>query len=63
FAAAGRAVRAGESRFDPIAENWLNSPTSLTIGNLSHELRTALFADHGVNRGDLTTSLKQLTAS
>lgn len=52
FAASGSPLLAGETRFDPIAENWLNAPMDFTSDALMSDLRLALLDDHGVSRAD-----------
>ncbi len=52
FAASGSPLLAGETRFDPIAENWLDAPMDFTSDALMSDLRLALLDDHGVSRAD-----------
>lgn len=62
FAAAGRDALAGEQRFDPVAENWLNAPMDYTSEALMAELRRELFDDHGVDRPDFESITARLAA-
>lgn len=63
FAAGGSPLLAGEMRFDPIAENWLNAPMDFTSDALMSDLRLALLDDHGVSRADFESITARLTAS
>jgi hypothetical protein len=49
--AAGRDVL-GTDAFDPVAENWLNSPMDFTADALMSDLRRDLFEQHNVDRTD-----------
>ena len=63
FAAGGSPLLAGETRFDPIGENWLNSPMDFTSDALMSDLRLALLDDHGVSRADFESITARLTAT
>jgi hypothetical protein len=63
FAAGGSPLLAGETRFDPIAENWLNAPMDFTSDALMSDLRLALLDDYGVSRADFESITARLTAS
>jgi hypothetical protein len=62
YAEAGRPSLSGETRFDPIAENWLNAPMDFTSDALTSDLRLALFDDHGVDRPDFESITARLAA-
>ena len=61
--AGGIATPAADTRFDPIAENWLNAPMDFTSDALMSDLRLALLDDHGVSRADFESITARLTAS
>ncbi len=63
FAASGSPLLAGESRFEPMTENWLNAPMDFTSDALMSDLRLALLDDHGVSRTDFESITVRLTAS
>ncbi len=63
FAASGGPLLAGETRFDPIAENWLNAPMDFTSDALMSDLRMALLDDHGVDRADFDSITARLSVS
>ena len=63
FAAGGSPLLAGETRFDPIAENWLNAPMDFTSDALMSDLRLAMLDDHGVSRGDFESITARLSAT
>ncbi|MEO8102887.1 MAG: hypothetical protein ABI790_10185 [Betaproteobacteria bacterium] len=63
FAAGGSPLLAGETRFDPIAENWLNAPMDFTSEALMSDLRLALLDDNGVSRADFESITARLSAS
>ena len=62
YAEAGRPSLSGETRFDPIAENWLNAPMDFTSDALMSDLRLALLDDQNVTRDDLDGAAAKLTA-
>ena len=61
FAAGGSPLLAGETRFDPIAENWLNAPMDFTSDALMSDLRLALLDDYGVSRADFESITARLS--
>ena len=61
FAASGSPLLAGEARFDPIAENWLNAPMDFTSDALMSDLRMALLDDNAVDRTDFDSIMARLT--
>ncbi len=61
--AGGSTPLAGEMRFDPIAENWLNAPVDFTSDALMSDLRQALLDDYHVSRTDFESITARLTAS
>ena len=63
FAASGSPLLAGETRFDPIAENWLNAPMDFTSDALMSDLRLALLDDHRVDRADFDSIAARLSVS
>ena len=63
FAASGSPLLAGETRFDPIAENWLNAPMDFTSDALMSDLRLALLDDHGVDRADFDSITARLSVT
>jgi len=62
FAAGGSPLLAGETRFDPIAENWLHAPMDFASDALMSDLRLALLDDHGVSRADFESITARLSA-
>ncbi len=62
YAESGRPSLSGETRFDPIAENWLNAPMDFTSDALMSDLRLALLDDQNVTRDDLDGAAAKLTA-
>ncbi|MBL8524735.1 MAG: hypothetical protein JNN20_13675 [Betaproteobacteria bacterium] len=62
YAESGRPSLGGESRFDPIAENWLNAPMDFTSDALMSDLRQALLDDHNITRADFDAAAAKLTA-
>jgi len=63
YAESGRPSLGGETRFDPIAENWLNAPMDFTSDALTSDLRLALLDDHNVTRVDFEQTAAKLTAT
>jgi pilus assembly protein FimV len=63
YAESGRPSLGGETRFDPIAENWLNAPMDFTSDALTSDLRLALLDDHNVTRTDFEQTAEKLTAT
>ena len=63
FAASGGTLLAGETRFDPIAENWLNAPMDFTSDALMSDLRLALLDAYGVSRTDFESITARLSAT
>ncbi|MEP7154272.1 MAG: hypothetical protein ABI905_00760 [Betaproteobacteria bacterium] len=63
FAAGGTATLTADTRFDPIAENWLNAPVDFTSDALMSDLRLALLDDHGVSRSDFDSITARLSAT
>ncbi len=61
FAASGSPLLAGETRFDPIAENWLNAPMDFTSDALMSDLRMALLDDNAVDRTDFDSIMARLS--
>lgn len=53
--AAGRDLLAGDSHFDPVVENWLNSPMDFTADALLSDLRREIFDQFNVDRSDFDT--------